>query len=281
MNDKNKTKTIPVSEVNRVYVEAVEANQIEPTIIDEGKVVKPADPFYWNPGMQSKMFIMPPMRTDPGKEPLSIIDFVMNRTKETTQAFNMLKEAGFLESQVDDIRKAVCKKTKAAATYWWQYKTLFAAKFPDAMPIRAEENWQTICNLFDKPNPLEPKEYFYFYESENNRTLSMRATERFKKLMQMNSEIAHDLNIPAAVKVETVKPDQPVMRKMYGVSEGIEPTFQKFYKRSVCICDLNALMMHGCKCDRPVMKAEVKTCECTCPTSVLMVSGCKCGSMKK
>lgn len=225
MNDK--TVQIPASSVKRAYIEAIEATHVEPTIIENGKVVEEPkdanDPNYWKPGS----FILPPMSGRP-----SVMESMINRSKETTQAFNMLKDAGFTDDQVDHIRKAVCKKTKAAADYWWQYKTLFAAKFPNEMPIRAEENWQIICNLFDKPNPLEPKEYFTFYESESDRLYMMRATDRLKKMMKLNAEIADDLNIPTAVKVKTVKPDQPVMRKMYGVAEGIEPTFQKHYRRT-------------------------------------------------
>lgn len=254
MNDP-KTVRIPASEIKRAYHEAIDeaSDDTQPVIVNEGKTEATApetkdngEPTFFKVKdlKDQKITILPPILgreklkaylTDPSTG--SMMEKVLGRTKEISEGVKTLIAVGFLEEQVDYIRKAICKKDPAKMeAYKQQFKALFATKYKQVQnqAAVADQQWVGICDLFTKDNPLgslEPKEHFMFHE--NGQVHMVEATEARKKMMALNQEVADELHIPAPKKITCIKPNDPPMKMMFGVSQGIEPTFQKHYRRSV------------------------------------------------
>jgi ribosomal protein L24 len=237
-DDPKKTTSIPMSDIKRAYGEAVEAADAvaEPTVIGEdGKVVDKKMFDINNLKGQTIRFLPPIAGRETLRHRLGVMDKVMERTKEVAEANQMLVEVGFLEEQCDAIRKAICKKQeKKIEAYKRQFTALSIHSGKDAWPFRIEEAWLTICNLFTKPNPLEPQEYFVFHEGDS--IYMKKATEARKEAMQKAcADMADLLDIPEAKTVTCVKPspESQQFRVMHGVSEGIHPVMKKEYMRTV------------------------------------------------
>jgi hypothetical protein len=229
MNDK-KTDVVSQEDLQRSFREAVNNLPIMSTN-KEYKILESLK--------DMKISILPPLKEGIGTHHKlygkTQIQATLQHMDRIKQANDILMGVGFLEEQVDAIRKAIAKELPDKVA---KYKQQFVALYNHnvgGFPIPCEEQWHKVCELFGEPNPLgQPKEYFHFYD-EGSFYMTEATEARKKKILEEIGRIADLVDFPTPVTVKTVKPTlyPPPMGVMHSVSEGIHPVKQEFYLRTM------------------------------------------------